>query len=88
VEATGVCIPIGNREVLLAAVYDKHQFWNSAVSNASGEKLLKLFDESQFEISAPQCPTHYSRAGIFDVLDIVVHQNIRVSEVIVSDILD
>jgi hypothetical protein len=39
-------------------------------------------------ISAPQCPTHYSPAGICNVLDIVVHKNINVSHVIVSDILD
>jgi hypothetical protein len=57
----------------------KNQSWNSAVSNPLGEKLLRLFDVNQFEISAPQCPTHYS---------IVVHQNIRVSDAIVSDILD
>jgi hypothetical protein len=66
IEATGVCIPIGNREILLAAVYRspgsawideditellsfrkkciltgdlnaKHPFWNSRVSNSSGE---------------------------------------------------
>jgi hypothetical protein len=68
VEATGVCIPIGNSEVLLEAVYKspgrawsdtditellgfrpkpilagdlnaKNPFWNSAVSNPSGENL-------------------------------------------------
>jgi hypothetical protein len=117
VEATGVCIPIGNSEILLAAVYKppgrawsdaditellsircksilagdlnaKHPFWNSAVSNPSGVELLRLFDANQFEISAPQCPIHYSPAGNGDVLDIVVHQNIRVSDVEVSDILD
>jgi hypothetical protein len=65
----------------------KHPFWKSAVSNPSGEKLLHLFDASQFEISPPQCPTHYSPAGNGDVLDVVVHQNIRVSNVIISDIL-
>jgi hypothetical protein len=43
---------------------------------------------NKFEISAPQCPTHYSHAGNGDVLDIVVHKNIRLSDVIVSDILD
>jgi exonuclease III len=100
VEATGVCIPLGNSEVLLAAVYisgpylerhitellsfrrkyilagdlnAKHPFWNSAVSNSSGEKLMDLFDLNEFEISA-QCPTHYSPAGNGDVLDIVVNQ--------------
>jgi hypothetical protein len=31
----------------------KNLFWNSAVSNSSGEKLLHLFDVNQFEISAP-----------------------------------
>jgi hypothetical protein len=49
---------------------------------------LKLFDVNKFEISAPQYPTHYSPAGNGDVLDIVVHQNIRLSDVTVSDILD
>jgi hypothetical protein len=117
VEATGVCIPIGNNEVLLAALYKspgkawsdpdhtellsirrksilagdlnaKHPFWNSAVSNPSGEKVLQLFHVNQFEISALKCPTHYSPAGIGDVLDIVVHHNISVSDVIVSDILN
>jgi hypothetical protein len=58
----------------------KNPFWNSAVSNHSGEKLLHLFDVNQFVTSAPQCPTHYFPAGNGDVLDIV-HQNIRVSDV-------
>jgi hypothetical protein len=44
---------------------------------------MALFNLNEFEISAPQCPTHYSPAGKGDVLDIVV-QNIRVSD-IVSD---
>jgi hypothetical protein len=65
----------------------KHPFWNSAVSNPSGEKPLHLFDINQFKISAPQCPTDYSTAGNGDVLDIVVHQNTRMSDVIVSDSL-
>jgi hypothetical protein len=58
------------------------------VSNPSGVKLEALFDLKEFKISAPQCPTHYFPAGNVDVLDIVVHQNIRVSDVTVSDILD
>jgi hypothetical protein len=49
---------------------------------------LGLFDINELEISAPQCPTHYFPVGDGDVLDIVVHQNVRLSEVIVSDILD
>jgi hypothetical protein len=61
---------------------------NSAVSNPSGEKLLELFDINEFEISAPQCPTRYCHLGNGDMQDIVVHQNIRLSDIIVSDILD
>jgi hypothetical protein len=49
---------------------------------------LELFDISDFEISAPHCPTHYSPAGNGDVLDTVFHQNVRLSKVIVSDVLD
>jgi hypothetical protein len=48
---------------------------------------MVLFDSNEYEISAPQCPTHYSPAGNGEVLDTVVHQNITVSDVIVSDIL-
>jgi hypothetical protein len=46
-----------------------------------------LFEASDFEMSAPQCPTNYSPVGNGDVLDIVVHKNIRLSNVTVSDIL-
>jgi hypothetical protein len=111
IEATGVCIPIGNSELLLAAVYKSpgsacgdagiieflnfrrdlnanHPFWNSPVSSPSGKKLLDLFDVNDFEILAPQFPIHYSPVGSGDVLSIVVHQNVRLSEVMVSDILD
>jgi hypothetical protein len=116
-EATGVCILVGNSEVLLAAVYklsgnawsdvditellsfrhklllagdlnDKYPFCNDVVSNSSGLKLLNLLDKNMFETSAPRCPTHYSPAGNGDVLDISVHNNVRLSEVIVSDILN
>jgi hypothetical protein len=68
----------------------KHPFWNNEISNTSCEKHLQLFDVnySYFEISASQSPTHYSPAGNGDVLDIVVHQNIRLTHVTVSDILD
>jgi hypothetical protein len=48
---------------------------------------MALFDLNESEISAPQCSTNYSPAENGDVLDIMVHQNIRVSDVIVSDIL-
>jgi hypothetical protein len=41
-----------------------------------------------FQISAPQCPTHYSPTGNGDESVFIVHKNVRLSEVIVSDILD
>jgi hypothetical protein len=48
----------------------------SAAANHSGEEVLNLFAKIQFEISAPECPTH-SPAANGDVLDSVVHRNIR-----------
>jgi hypothetical protein len=76
------------KSILAGDLNTKNPFWNCAVSNPSGDKLLHLFDVNQLEISASQCRTHYSPSGNGDVLDVVVHQNIRVSDVIVSDILD
>jgi hypothetical protein len=46
------------------------------------------FDANEYEISAPQCPTHYSPAGNGNVLHVVVLQNIRQSGIIVSDVLN
>jgi hypothetical protein len=40
---------------------------------------------NEFEISAPQCSTHYSPAWNGEVIDIVVHKNVRLSEVITYD---
>jgi hypothetical protein len=76
------------KSILAGDLNTKNPFWNSTVSNPSGDKLLHLFDVNQFGISAPQCPTHYSPSENGDLLDIVVHHNIRVSDVTVSDILD
>jgi hypothetical protein len=66
----------------------KHALWNRVVSKPLGMKLLNLIHINKFEISAPQWPTHYSPAGNGDVLDIVVHKNVQLSEIIFSDILD
>jgi hypothetical protein len=59
-----------------------------AKSDISDLKIMELFVSSNFEISAPQCPVHYTHDGRGDVLESVVHQNVRLSEVIVTDILD
>jgi hypothetical protein len=117
IEATAVCIPLGNREILLAAVYRspvrdwcdtdinellslrnktvlasylnaKYSVWSSQISNRSGTRLLNLQDKSDFQISAPRHPTHYTPSGKGDVLDIVLHRNVRISEVNVLEILD
>jgi hypothetical protein len=81
-------LAIKQKAVLAGDLNAKNPFWNSAVSNPSGTKLLHLFDQNDFEISAPQSPTHYSPQGNGNVLDIVVHQNVRLSEVSVIDALD
>jgi hypothetical protein len=109
-EATGVSIPIGHTEMLLASVYKspliawrdaditellnlrtksilagdlnaKHPVWNSNVSNPSGLKLLDLFVNCNFDISAPQHTTHFVPNGRGDVLNIVAHNDVRLSEV-------
>jgi hypothetical protein len=51
-------------------------------------ELLELFVSSNFDSLAPQRSTYYTLDGRGDVLDIVVHQNVGLSEVIVTDILD
>jgi hypothetical protein len=50
--------------------------------------LLELFVSSNFGISAPQCSTHYTADGRGDALDTAVHQQVRLSEIIVAEILD
>jgi hypothetical protein len=72
------------KSLLAGDLNAKYQFWNSVVSNPSGVKLLHI---NELEISAPQCPTH-SPTGNGHMLDIIVHKNVRLSEVIVSGILD
>jgi hypothetical protein len=73
--------------VLAGDLNAKHPFWYSAVSNVPGEEVLNLIGMNEFEISAPQCPTHYSPAGNCDLLDILIHWNNISSCVIASDIL-
>jgi hypothetical protein len=48
---------------------------------------LELLFSYNLEISAPQCSTYYTPDGIGDVVYIVVQQNVRLSEAIVTDIL-
>jgi endonuclease/exonuclease/phosphatase (EEP) superfamily protein YafD len=76
------------KSILAGDLNAKHPVWNSKVSNPSGLKLLDLFVNSNFEISAPQHPIHFVSDGRGDVLDIVVHKDVRLSEVRVLDIVD
>jgi hypothetical protein len=75
-----------NKSILVGDLKAKYRFWNSTVPNLLwGGGTLVSIDANYFRISAPQHPTHHSHAGNGDVLDIVVHHNIRLSHV--SDIL-
>jgi hypothetical protein len=49
---------------------------------------LNLLVNSDFQISAPLSPAHYTPQGNGDVLGIVAHQNVRLSGVTVSDVMD
>jgi hypothetical protein len=55
---------------------DKNPVWNSQVSNPSDEKLLELFDNNDFQVSAPQYPTHYTPQRNDDVFNAGLHKNI------------
>jgi hypothetical protein len=66
----------------------RHPFWNSIVSNPSCAIVQNLLYMNESEISAPQWPNPCSPTGNSDVLDIVVHKNVRLSEVIVSEMLE
>jgi hypothetical protein len=76
-----------NKSLMAGDLNAKNPVWNGRVSKLSGDRLLDLAD-NDFQISAPQCPTHYTPQGNGDVLDNVLHRNIRLSDVTISDILD
>jgi hypothetical protein len=77
-----------HKSLLAGGMNAKYQFRNSVISKILGAKLLNLLHINNSEISASQCPTHYSPAGNGGLLDIILHKNVWLSEVIVSDILD
>jgi hypothetical protein len=60
----------------------KNPVWDPNFSNPSRLKLLELFVSYSFEISAAQYSTHYTpddRVAL--VIDILEHQNVRLSKV-------
>jgi hypothetical protein len=56
----------------------KNPVRNSWVTNLSGMRLLDLQDNSDFQMSAPRCPTQCTPQGNGDIL---MHQNVRLSDV-------
>jgi hypothetical protein len=64
------------------------QYGIAEVSNISGMRLLDLQDNNDFQISEPQGPTHCTPQGNGDVLDIVTHRKVCLSDVTVSDVMD
>jgi hypothetical protein len=75
-------------DILPGVLNSKHPFWNGKFSIPSGLTPMELFVSSNIETSDPRCCTHYNPDGRGDVLYIAIHQNDRLSEVIVTDILD
>jgi hypothetical protein len=76
-----------NKTIPAGDLNAKHPGWNSKVSNPTCLNFLGLFFSSDFKISATRYPVHCTPDERGDVLDIVVHQNVRLSEVIVTEIL-
>jgi hypothetical protein len=62
-----------NKPILADDLKTEHPVWNSKISNFSDLKHLELCVSYNFEISVPQCSTHYTPDGRSDVLFIVVH---------------
>jgi hypothetical protein len=58
------------------------------LESPSGERLLKLFEGNDFQISAPQYPTHYTPQGNGDMLDIAHHIKVRLLNATVCITLD
>jgi hypothetical protein len=77
-----------NRSILAGNLDAENPARNSQASNLSCLKLLDFFISSNCTIMAPQCPTHFLPDGRNNVLYILAHQNVQLSEVTVPDILD
>jgi hypothetical protein len=76
------------KSILAGGLNAKNLFWNSIISNNSGMKLFNLQHINVFSNFSTTISSHYSPTGNGDVLDIAVYKNFRLSEVIVSEILD
>jgi endonuclease/exonuclease/phosphatase (EEP) superfamily protein YafD len=79
-------LSLRNKAVLAGDLNGKHPARNSQIANIT--RLLNLQDISDFQISAPRHPTHYTPAGNGDMLDVVLHRNVCISDINVLEILD
>jgi hypothetical protein len=80
-----------NKTSLVGELNAKNRIWINKISKPSGLKLLQLFVCYDLEISSPQSSTRYNPVGTADIIDVSVHQedqNVRLSDVIVTDVLD
>jgi hypothetical protein len=77
-----------HKSLLAGDLNSKHPFLKSVFTYSSDAKLLNLLHINEYEISAPKYPTDYFPAENGDMLDIVVHKNVQLSEVIFCDIMD
>jgi hypothetical protein len=66
----------------------KNPVWNRRVSSPWGKNLLDLYDNDDFQISAPQCPTYYTTKVNGDTLDTVMQWNVRLSYVTLFEVTD
>jgi hypothetical protein len=73
------------KSILARDLNAKHPVWNSKVSNPSDLKVLDLFVNCNFEISAPQHTTNFVPDGRGDVLYIVKLSKVRVLDIMDSD---
>jgi hypothetical protein len=76
------------KTILTGELNTEHPGWICKISNPSGLNLPDLFITCNFEIPVPQHPTHFVPDGRGDILDIVVHEDIRLSKVKFLGILD
>jgi hypothetical protein len=81
-------LSLRNKSLIAGDLNAKNPVWNNQVSKPSGEKLLTLLINNDFQISAPQSPTHYTLRENGDELDIVIHQNVRLSDISLSEVMD
>jgi hypothetical protein len=77
-----------NKSVLAGDLKVKNPAWSSHTSNPSGEEILTLLINTDVQISASSSSTHYTPRENGDILDTVIHYNVRLSGVTVSDVLD